>query len=143
MWKFFHNNDGTHKNESFAQMLFFAIAHSYCEANNLDISPEPNSGNGPIDFKISQGFNDKINIEMKLSTNTKLLHGYKSQLAIYNKAENTNQSKFVIVQLYDKDTAKIEKVYQYKRQNETINNKLPDIFVIDACGADNRCERPA
>ncbi|MFA5427354.1 MAG: hypothetical protein WC279_04005 [Sulfurimonas sp.] len=141
MWKFFHNSDGTHKQESFAQMLFFAIAHSYCETNNLDISPETNSGNGPIDFKISQGFNDKINIEMKLSTNTKLLHGYKSQLAIYNKAEKTNQSKFVIVQLYDKDSAKIEKVYEYKRQNETLDNKLPDIVVIDATKRESASKR--
>ena len=141
IWKSFHNNDGTHKQESFAQMLFFAIANSYCEANNLDISPEPNSGNGPIDFKISQGFNDKINIEMKLSTNTKLLHGYKSQLAIYNKAEKTNQSKFVIVQLYDKDTAKIEKVYEHKRQNETIDDKLPDIVVIDATKRESASKR--
>ncbi|MDX9961406.1 MAG: hypothetical protein RBS32_08050 [Aliarcobacter sp.] len=141
MWKFFHNNDGTHKNESFSQMLFFAIAHSYCEANNLDISPETDTGNGPIDFKISQGFNDKINIEMKLSTNTKLLHGYKSQLAIYNKAEKTNQSKFIIVQLYDKDSTKIEKVYEHKKQNETIDNKLPDIVVIDATKRESASKR--
>ncbi len=141
MWKFFHNYDGTHKQESFAQMLFFAIAHSYCEANNLDINPEINSGNGPIDFKISQGFNEKINIEMKLSTNTKLLHGYKSQLAIYNKAEKTNQSKFVIIQLYDKDSAKIEKIYEHKRQNETIDNKLPDIVVIDATKRESASKR--
>ena len=132
LWKFFHNNDGTHKKESFAQMLFFAISHSYCEANDLDISPEVDSGNGPIDFKIGKGFNDKINIEMKLSTNTKLLHGYKSQLAIYNKAEKTNQSKFVIIQLYEEDDAKIEKVFKYKSENETLENKLPDIVVIDA-----------
>ena len=59
----------------------------------------------------------------------------------YNKAEKTNQSKFVIVQLYDKDTAKIEKVYQYKRQNETINNKLPDIFVIDATKRESASKR--
>jgi len=132
LWKTFHNNDGTHKKESFAQMLFFAIAHSYCEANNLDISPEVDSGNGPIDFKTGKGFYDKINIEMKLSTNTKLLHGYKSQLAIYNKAEKTNQSKFVIIQLYEEDDAKIEKVLKYKRENETLDNKLPDIIVVDA-----------
>lgn len=61
-------------------MLFFLLLPTkYCEVNNLDISPETDTGNGPIDFKISKGFNDKINIEMKLSTNTKLLHGYKSQ----------------------------------------------------------------
>lgn len=141
MWKFFHNNDGTHKQESFAQMLFFAISHSYCEANNLDISPEANSGNGPIDFKISQGSNEKINIEMKLSTNTKLLHGYKSQLAIYNKAEKTNQSKFIIVQLYEADSRKIDKVYEHKNKNETLDNKLPDIIVIDATKKESASKR--
>ncbi|MGE4420585.1 MAG: hypothetical protein AB7D38_12265 [Sulfurimonas sp.] len=141
LWKDFHNSDGTHKKEAFAQRLFFAIAHSYCEANDLDISPESNSGNGPVDFKIGKGFSDKINIEMKLSTNTKLLHGYKSQLAIYNKAEKTNKSKFVIIQLYNKDSAKIEKIYEHKRQNETIDNKLPDIVVIDATKRESASKR--
>lgn len=141
LWKDFHNNDDKHKNEAFAQRLFFAIAHSYCEANDLDISPECDSGNGPVDFKFGKGFNDKINVEMKLSTNTKLLHGYKSQLEIYNKAEKTNQSKFVIVQLYDKDSVKIEKVYEYKRQNETTENKLPDIVVIDAVKKESASKR--
>ena len=75
LWKFFHNHDGTNKNEAFSQLLFFAIAHSYCESNNLDLSPESDAGRGPVDFKISQGFNDKINVEIKLSTN-RLVHGY-------------------------------------------------------------------
>jgi len=132
LWKLFHNKDGTHKKEKFAQMLFFAIAHSYCEANDLDISPEVDSGNGPIDFKIGKGFNDKINIEMKLSTNNRLLHGYTSQLTVYNKAEKTIQSKFIIVQLYEKDSSRIEKIFEYKKENETIDNKLPEIIVIDA-----------
>lgn len=141
LWKDFHNNDGTHKKEAFAQRLFFAIAHSYCETNNLDISPESNAGSGPVDFKISQGFSNKINIEMKLSTNPKLLHGYKSQLAIYNKSEKTNQSKFIIVQLYEADSSKIEKVYEHKNKNETLDNKLPDIIVIDATKKESASKR--
>lgn len=132
LWKFFHNNDGSHKNENFAQMLFYAIAFSYCEANNLDISPETNSGNGPIDFKIGKGFNEKINIETKLSTNPRLLHGYTSQLAIYNKAEKTNQSIFLIIQLYDKNEKRIKAVFDYRKRNENQENKLPEIIVIDA-----------
>lgn len=39
---------------------------------NVDISPETNAGNGPVDFKISRG-DDKILIENKISSNTKLL----------------------------------------------------------------------
>jgi hypothetical protein len=131
LWKFFHNHDGTHKNEAFSQLLFFAIAHSYCEANNLDLSPESDAGIGPVDFKISQGFNDKINVEIKLSTN-RLLHGFENQLRLYNKAEKTNKSIFFIIQLYNKDNSKIKKVFDFKNKNETIDKKLPNIVVIDA-----------
>ncbi len=141
LWKDFHNNDGTHKKEAFAQRLFFAIAHSYCEANDLDISPESNSGSGPVDFKIGKGFSDKINIEMKLSSNPKLLHGYKTQLPVYNKAEQTNQSKFVIVQVDDNDTDRIKKVFDYKTKNETLDNKLPEIVVIDATKKESASKR--
>jgi hypothetical protein len=132
LWKFFHNSDGGHKNEAFAQMLFFSIAHSYCEANNLDISPEVNSGRGPVDFKVSAGFSDKINIEMKLSTNGKLLDGYTKQLPIYDKAEKANYSIFLIVLLHPQEIKKINKVYAYRKKHETIDNKLPEIVVVDA-----------
>jgi hypothetical protein len=131
LWKFFHNHDGTHKNETFSQLLFFAIAHSYCEANNLDLSPESDAGRGPVDFKISQGFNDKINVEIKLSTN-RLLHGFQTQLPIYDKAEKTNKSIFLIIQLYEKHDNQIKKVFDYKKDKETIDNKLPNIIVVDA-----------
>lgn len=131
LWKFFHNSDGSHKNETFSQLLFFAIAHSYCEANNLDLSPESDAGRGPVDFKISQGFNDKINVEIKLSTN-RLLHGFQTQLPIYDKAEKTNKSIFLIIQLYSSHDKKIEKVFDYKNKNETVDKKLPNIVVIDA-----------
>jgi len=141
LWKTFHNSDGSHRDESYAQLLFFAIAHSYCETNDLDISPESDSGNGPVDFKIGKGFHDKINIEMKLSTNSRLLHGYKSQLPIYNIGEKTNQSKFIIVQLYDKDSSRIGKVFEYKRSNESLDNILPEIVVIDATRKESASKR--
>jgi hypothetical protein len=131
LWKFFHNSDGTHKNETFSQLLFFAIAHSYCETNNLDLSPESDAGRGPVDFKISQGFNDKINVEIKLSTN-RLLHGFQTQLPIYDKAEKTNKSIFLIIQLYDRHDKQIKKVFDCKNKHETVDKKLPNIVVIDA-----------
>jgi len=131
LFKFFHNTDGKHKNETFAQRLFFAISQSYCEANNLDISPESDAGRGPIDFKISQGHDSKVNVELKLSTNN-LLHGYKKQLPIYDKAEKTMNSFFLIILLYEKDIKKIDLLYEYKRKNETFDKKLPEIVVVDA-----------
>ncbi len=45
-------------------------ANFYCEINNLDISPESNTGRGPVDFKISRE-EDKTVIEIKLTSNNK------------------------------------------------------------------------
>ena len=131
LYKFFHNSDGTHKNEAFAQMLFFAIAESYCQANNLDLSPESDAGRGPVDFKVSGGADSKVNVELKLSTN-RLLHGYQTQLPIYNKAEKAVHSIFLIILLYGDDMKKVKKVFEYKNRNEKAGKKLPEIVVVDA-----------
>ena len=112
-------------------MLFFAIADSYCTANNLDISPESDAGRGPVDFKVSKG-SSKVNVEMKLSRNPKLLHGYKTQLLIYDEAEKTNNSIFFIILLDKSHLTKIQTVYDYKRKNETATKRLPEIVVVDA-----------
>ena len=130
LFKMLHNSDGSYKSESFAQMLFFAVADIYCSANDLDVSPESDAGRGPVDFKVSRGLT-KVNVEMKLSTN-RLLHGYKKQLPIYDKAEKTNNSIFLIILLDEKHMKKVEQVYDYKNENETVDNKLPEIVVIDA-----------
>ena len=55
--------------EKAAQRLFFAVAHAYCKANNLD---EADTGNGFVDFKMSSGFTGRVLVEIKLSTNQKL-----------------------------------------------------------------------
>jgi hypothetical protein len=131
LFKMFHNPDGSYRPESFAQMVFFAIADSYCTANHLDISPESDAGRGPVDFKVSKGLT-KVNVEMKLSRNPRLLHGYENQLPIYDKAEKTNNSIFFIVLLDESHMKSVKKVYDYKRKNETLDIKLPEIVVVDA-----------
>ncbi|MEZ6192419.1 MAG: hypothetical protein R3C45_14180 [Phycisphaerales bacterium] len=46
--------------EKASQLLFFAIADAYCRANNLDLSPEVDSGRGPVDFKVSSGSDIRV-----------------------------------------------------------------------------------
>ena len=48
-------HEGDPRPEKSAQRLFFAVAHAYCKANNLDLTPEADTGNGPVDFKMSSG----------------------------------------------------------------------------------------
>ncbi|MBI5760878.1 MAG: hypothetical protein HZA46_20340 [Planctomycetales bacterium] len=90
-------DNGTPRHESTAQRLFFAVAHSYCKANDIDISPEIDTGNGKIDFKLSNGFSNRVVVEVKLSTNNKLVSGYTSQLDTYRTAEQTQRAVYLVI----------------------------------------------
>lgn len=85
--------------EKSSQRLFYSIAMSYCDSNDLDISPEADTGRGPVDFKISKGKEKKILVELKLSSNSKVVHGYEKQLQKYNAAESPLQSYYVVIQV--------------------------------------------
>jgi hypothetical protein len=84
------------RHEKFSQLLFFAVADSYCKANNLDLSREPNAGRGPVDFKLSQG-QARVLDELKLSSNSKALDGLLAQLPEYAKAEESPYNILVLV----------------------------------------------
>lgn len=88
---------GNPRPEKAAQRLFFAVAYSYCKANNLDLTPEAETGNGPVDFKVASGFTGRALVEIKLSTNGKILRGYSRQLETYKTAEETLKGYYVVV----------------------------------------------
>jgi len=88
---------GKPRPEIAAQRLFFAVAHAYCKANDLDLTPEAETGNGPVDFKVSAGFKGRVVVEIKLSRNPKLVNGYTKQLETYKTAEGTLSGFYVVV----------------------------------------------
>jgi hypothetical protein len=90
-------HQGRPRPEKAAQRLFFAVAHAYCKANNLDLTPEADTGNGPVDFKVSWGFTGRVLVEIKLSTNGKLVKGYSRQLETYKTAEETVKGYYVVL----------------------------------------------
>ncbi|MDX7540756.1 hypothetical protein [Serratia marcescens] len=140
LWKEMWADDKKPRKEKAAQRLLFAVAYSYCKANNLDISPEADSGNGPVDFKLSQGFEQKVLVEVKLSSNPKLLHGYEKQLEIYKKGDDTERAFFVIVDIgYIGD--KYQKVQQARIATEKEGKKVSKIIHIDAQQKDSASKR--
>jgi hypothetical protein len=90
-------HDDQPRPEKAAQRLFFAVAYAYCKANNLDLTPEADTGNGPVDFKVSSGFTGRVLVEIKLSTNGKLVKGYTRQLDTYKTSEETINAYYVVV----------------------------------------------
>jgi len=117
--------------EKYTQRLFFAISYSYCKANNIEISPEVDSGTGQVDFKFSTGFNSRVLVEIKLSTNSKLISGYKKQIEAYKLAEETMRAIYLVVDvgyMHKKDEQLL------KIQSEFLNKGFPvsELEFVDA-----------
>ncbi|WP_157638675.1 hypothetical protein [Burkholderia ubonensis] len=102
-----------HRTEKTAQRLFFAVASSYCTANKLDITPEADTGNGPVDFKFVSGGPHKLLVEIKLSSGT-VEHGYATQLPTYVAAEKADDGIFMVLDV-GKLGKKFEKIQAHRR----------------------------
>lgn len=130
LWKELWDENGKPRKEKASQRIFFAVAYSYCEANKVDLTPEADSGNGPVDFKLSQGFDSRLVVEVKLSTNGSLVHGYEKQLEIYKKADDTDLGVFLII-----DVGGIGKKYgEVQRMRDKFiekNGKASSIWYVD------------
>ena len=107
---------------------------------NVDISPETNAGNGPVDFKISRG-DDKILIENKISSNTKLLEciDENKQIHTYLKQEECKDAYLVVFINKESDVDKInlliKKASEYK---DKYNIYIKDVDCIKRESASHR-----
>jgi hypothetical protein len=123
-----YDSNGDRKHESAAQKLFHGIAYQYCKANNIDISPEANSGRGPVDFKFSNGFDAKVLVELKLTSNSQLLHGFEKQLEAYQQAEGTLVSFYLVIDNGGASEARLKKFYDTVRDAP---QPAPRVIVVD------------
>lgn len=131
LYEFLYKDNGKPRHEVFAQRLFYAVADAYCEANDVDLSREPNAGNGPVDFKLSTGYQGRILVEVKKSSNSDLLNGFQRQLPEYEKSESTDESVYLVVRVTEGDSA-IKSLLALRDKKIKAGKKVPDVFVIDA-----------
>jgi hypothetical protein len=117
------------RHERFAQLLFYSVADSYCRANNLDLSPESNSGRGPVDFKISRG-NARVVVEVKWSSNSKLFRGFENQVRIYQTAESAYYAIYLIIQVR-KSAGQIKQVEMSHGASARAGKRVPTFKVVD------------
>jgi len=96
--EFLYETNGNPKHEKAAQLLFFGVAESYCEANNIVIARESDSGRGPVDFKFGSNMQNSVLVELKKSTNTSgLKKGIEKQLPEYMKSEGSKRAIYLVV----------------------------------------------
>lgn len=119
------------KHEEAAQKVFFGVAAAYCEANNLDLSPETNSGRGSVDFKVSRGFTKKVLVETKLSSNKNLEQGYLNQLAEYQKAEQTEYSLYLVIRVGGCSEGRWNRFRDTVRKSRRTRHRTPKVLVVN------------
>jgi hypothetical protein len=129
MWELLWYGD-VPRHERASQLLFFAICTVMCAINGIDISPETNSGGGPVDFKFSTGFHGRVLVEMKLSKGT-VESGYKKQLEAYKAAAQTRLGIFVIIDVGGMGR-KLSKIRKAKSEAEARGEHTSEIIVINA-----------
>lgn len=125
-WKFLQSCD-----EKGAQFIFYALSYTICKENNVSIYPEVDFGNGPVDF-LMDNCSKRVSIEFKLSTNSGYQYGIKNQLPTYMLSNQSDFGFFVFINLEDKKSKKIEKVYEAKNKITKIDSSKIDIYIVQA-----------
>jgi hypothetical protein len=119
------------KHESASQKLFFGIADAYCAANDLDLSRESNAGRGPVDFKVSKGYKNRVVVETKLSVNKRLMHGFTTQVAEYQKAEKSSFAVYIVIDVGCSERQLNELRAYIQSQKAKKNVRLPEVIFVD------------
>lgn len=123
-----YNADESLKHEKAAQLLFYGVAESYCESNNILIARESDAGRGPVDFKFGTNFENNVLVELKKSTNTSgLKKGIEKQLPEYMKSEKSKRAIYLIIDVgYTKAAiGRLEEI------NRTVNDAAIKIIHVN------------
>lgn len=96
-------------------------------ATPSDVNREVNNGRGPVDFKISRGALDKSLVEFKLASNTKLEANLANQVAIYERASDTDRSIKVVMFFSAAQKARVTAILKRLKMDDH-----PGVVLIDA-----------
>lgn len=121
-WRIFYVRGQPITQEAHLQLLYRLTWF----ASPLDVNREVNNGRGPVDYKISMGNADKTLVEFKLARNTKLKANLKSQVEIYQVANDTKSSITVILYFTDGEWERVQKILRDLEINHAKNIVLID-----------------
>ncbi|USD79105.1 hypothetical protein M5E03_18655 [Bacillus safensis] len=126
---------GKPRPEKIVQRAFFCVADSYCNAFNIGISPETDSGRGPVDFKFERSYEDRTIVEIKLTSSSSQIHGIETQIQEYGKAEKT--SKMIYLAVHNGGPQKrIDDLKSFYLSNKA-KKGCPELIIVDATPKDS------
>lgn len=120
------------RSEEDVQILFKGILDEHCRANNIDFTREVNQGMGPVDFRFSSGYTNRVLLEAKLAKNSKFWNGLKKQLPKYMKIDLCKLGIFLVIAFTDKDIKRVNDIQDIARETEEYYNITIKTVVVDA-----------
>lgn len=120
------------RSEEDVQILFKGILDEHCRANNIDFTREVNQGMGPVDFRFSSGYTNRVLLEAKLAKNSKFWNGLKKQLPKYMKIDSCKLGIFLVIAFTDKDIKRVNDIQDIARETEEYYNITIKTVVVDA-----------
>ena len=125
-------NEDSPRSEEDVQILFKGILDEHCRANNIDFNREVNQGRGPVDFKFSLGYSNRVLIEAKLAKNTHFWNGLKKQLPKYMQIDSCNFGIFLVIVYTDKDLKRISDIQNITSETAREYNITLKTVIVDA-----------
>jgi len=120
------------RSEEDVQLLFKGILDEHCRANNIDFTREVNQAMGPVDFRFSSGYTNRVLLEAKLAKNTKFWNGLKKQLPKYLKIDKRKNGIFLVIVFSDKDIERINSLQDIANETSKFYNVTIKTIVVDA-----------
>ena len=120
------------RSEEDVQVLFKGILDEHCRANNIDLTREVNQGMGPVDFRFSNGYKNRVLLEAKLAKNTRFWNGLKKQLPQYMKIDSCRYGVFLVVVFTDKDLERINDIESVRKETEEMYDIRLKTVIVDA-----------
>ncbi len=132
-YRLLFNDDETPKEERASQILFWGIAETMCKLNTkVTFSREGQTGRGPVDFRFSKGYPNRIHVEIKLAKSTKIYPGLEKQLVTYMESDEVEFGNYVVIKLLGGDNVRAIRLQdRYDKLPENIKKKIL-IKIIDA-----------
>jgi hypothetical protein len=101
IWKAFWAG-GSAFREDQVQRLFHIAVLLTCKARNIDVSPEADAGQGPVDFKFSAGWTKRSLVELKFAKSSSFWNNLEKQTPAYLSAEQIECGYIVVIQHEDR-----------------------------------------
>lgn len=116
--------------EEVSQLIFYALADSYCKDRNIMLIRESDAGSGPVDFALGASYDAKVLFELKKSSND-IVSGYTNQLEVYQKSEHAIHAFYVVLRM-TKKSPKIDEVLKIEKERNEKGERTPTVIVVDA-----------